>query len=189
MEQTVSSRPTLLLEAISFAALKHQGQLRKDGRTPYFAHPVRVMTIVRDRWGVTDPEVLAAAVLHDTIEDTTTDYDDVLTRFGPRVAQLVALLTKDKRLAEAERETGYHAALAAGPLEAKLCKLADTLDNLIDSHALGEPARKRAVTRARHILELFAPTMPHEWRPALEAVRERLAEVEQRCGGDQASNR
>src|SRR5436190_896130 len=97
------SMPTnshMLLEAISFAARKHQGQLRKDDRTPYFAHPVRVMMIVRDRWGITDPEVLAAAVLHDTIEDTTTDYDDVVKRFGPRVAQLVALLTKDKRLPE-----------------------------------------------------------------------------------------
>src|SRR5256885_16211304 len=95
------SMPTnslMLLEAISFAARKPQGQLRKAGRTPYFAHPVRVMMIVRDRWGVTDPEVLAAAVLHDTIEDTTTDYDDVVKRFGPRVAQFVALLTKDKRL-------------------------------------------------------------------------------------------
>ena len=54
----------LLPEAVSFAARKHQGQLRKDSRTPYFAHPVRVMLIVRERWGITDPEVLAAAVLH-----------------------------------------------------------------------------------------------------------------------------
>src|SRR5256885_16506317 len=95
------SMPTnslMLLEAISFAARKHQGQLRKDDRTPYFAHPVRVMMIVRDRWGITDPEVLAAAGLHDTIEDTTTDYDDGTKRFGPRVAHPVPLLPKDNRL-------------------------------------------------------------------------------------------
>jgi guanosine-3',5'-bis(diphosphate) 3'-pyrophosphohydrolase len=168
----------LLPEAISFAARKHQGQVRKDSRTPYFAHPVRVMLIVRERWGIADPEVLAAAVLHDTIEDTTTDYDDVARRFGPRVAHLVALLTKDKRLPEEEREEQYHAALAAGPLEAKLCKLADTLDNLLDCQSLTDAGRRRAVARARHVLAFFEPTMPPEWRHALAAVRERVAVVE-----------
>jgi guanosine-3',5'-bis(diphosphate) 3'-pyrophosphohydrolase len=169
---------TLLAEAISFAARKHEGQLRKDGRTPYFAHPVRVMMIVRDRWGIDDPEVLAAAVLHDTIEDTTTDYDDVAQRFGPRVAQIVALLTKDKRLPEEQREASYHAALSAGPLEARLCKLADTLDNLLDCSALTEGGRDKAIRRAKHVIETFEPTMPAEWRHALAAVQDRIAAVE-----------
>ena len=57
-----------ILEAVSFAARKHVGHLRKDNATPYIAHPVRVMTILATVFQVEDPEVLAAAVLHDTIE-------------------------------------------------------------------------------------------------------------------------
>ena len=60
----------LLLDAVSFAARAHQGQFRKDGRTPYASHPTRVCLVMRCVFGVEDPEVLAAAVLHDTIEDT-----------------------------------------------------------------------------------------------------------------------
>jgi len=177
----------LLLEAISFAARKHQGQFRKDGRTPYFAHVARVMMIARDRWGVTDPEVLAAAVLHDTIEDTTTDYDDLAKRFGRRVAELVVLLTKDKRLPEEEREAKYHAALAEGPLEAKLCKLADTLDNLLDCQSLSDKGRQRAIQRARHLLEVFDPSIPGQWRHTLEAVRQRIMTLEQQgCESERA---
>src|SRR5713226_1440591 len=89
-----------LLEAISFAARAHQGQLRKDNRTPYASHAFRVCLIVREIFGVTDPEVLTAAVLHDTVEDTTTDHDDLAKQFGRQVADWVAALSKDKRLPE-----------------------------------------------------------------------------------------
>ena len=168
------TEPALLLEAISFAARKHQGQMRKDGRTPYFAHPVRVMTILLTEFGVTDPEVLAAAVLHDTIEDTTTDYDDIAERFGQRVAWFVSLLTKDARLPEEDREPRFLADLAAAPLEVKLCKLADTYDNLIDSKALSPAGRQKAIDKAKKLLAAFAPTMPNESRLAWEKVRERV---------------
>jgi (p)ppGpp synthase/HD superfamily hydrolase len=164
-------RDDLLLEAISFAARKHQGQTRKDGRTPYFAHPVRVLMILITEFGVTDPEVLAAAVLHDTIEDTTTDYDDIAERFGPRVAGFVALLTKDARMPEEERERRFLADLAAAPIEVRLCKLADTYDNLIDSVALTPAARQKALDKAKKLLAAFEPTMPDEWRASWEKVR------------------
>src|ERR1700730_1290393 len=71
-----------LLEAIAFAARAHRNQLRKDGETPYVSHVFRVCLIVRDRFGVADPQVLTAAVLHDTVEDTTTDFDDLEEIFG-----------------------------------------------------------------------------------------------------------
>jgi guanosine-3',5'-bis(diphosphate) 3'-pyrophosphohydrolase len=94
-------------QAASFAARQHQGQLRKDGRTPYFAHPVRVALTVRHVFGVDDETALAAALLHDLIEDTTTDYDDLLEMFGKDVADTVAALTKDSRLPEEQREAAY----------------------------------------------------------------------------------
>src|SRR5436190_19977054 len=93
-----------LLEAVSFAGRAHQGQLRKDRRTPYASHPFRVCLVLRHFFGFEEPAILTAALLHDTIEDTTTDYDDVAEHFGPEVAGWVAQLTKDKRLEDGPRE-------------------------------------------------------------------------------------
>jgi len=137
-------------KAVSFAARQHSGQLRKDGRTPYFAHPVRVAMTVRDIFEVGDPEVLAAAILHDVIEDTTTDYDDLLQEFGRHVADLVASLTKDSRLPEEEREERYDAGLIQAPWSARLIKLADVFDNYSDTRNDSERAKvaikaKRAI--------------------------------------------
>src|SRR5438874_3852729 len=89
-----------MLEAASFAARAHRHQLRKDGQTPYAAHPFRVCLIVRHVFGIDDPDFLAAALLHDTIEDTTTDFDDLAAEFGPRIAGYAAALSKDGRLPE-----------------------------------------------------------------------------------------
>src|SRR3954452_4870360 len=102
-----------LLEAASFAARAHRHQLRKDGQTPYAAHPFRVCLIVRHVFGIDDPEVLPAALLHDTIEATTTDFDDLEERFGARVVGWVAHLSKDTRLPDEERQAAYIRPLAA----------------------------------------------------------------------------
>src|SRR5207247_7086248 len=97
MADTRESTYRPLLEAIAFAARAHRGQLRKDGQTPYASHVFRVCLILRDAFDVTDHRVLAAAVLHDTVEDTTTDFDDLAEDFDPEVAGWVAALSKDKR--------------------------------------------------------------------------------------------
>ena len=68
-------------KAASFAARAHDGQKRKDGRTPYVAHPYRVAMVIRHVFGCEDETILAAALLHDVIEDTTVDYDDVAEAF------------------------------------------------------------------------------------------------------------
>src|SRR5262245_51561440 len=99
--------PPALLDAIAFAARAHRAQIRKDGQTPYVSHVFRVCMIVRHMFGVTDSDVLTAAVLHDTIEDTTTDFDDLEERFGTEVAEWVALLSKDKRQQDDRREKTY----------------------------------------------------------------------------------
>jgi len=164
----------LVLKAITFATQRHHGQMRKDKLTPYIAHPFRVLFILRHLFGVQDPEVLAAGVLHDTIEDTTTDYDDVVQRFGPRVAGYVALLTKDKRMQEEEREHAYFEGLRGAPLEVKLCKLGDTLDNVMDSRDLTPQGQTKAVKKARHLLEIFTPGFPQEWAHALDHLRAAL---------------
>src|SRR5205807_8288242 len=93
----------------------------------------RFCLIVRQVFEIDDASVLTAAVLHDTVEDTTTDFDDLKNEFGEKVAEWVADLSKDKRLPDAEREKEYEARLAQSPWQVKVCKLADTFDNLMDS--------------------------------------------------------
>ena len=118
--------------ASALAARMHAGQTRKDGRTPYFSHCARVAMTVRDVFGCGDPAVLAAAFLHDTIEDTPADFDDILHGFGPDVASIVAALTKNMILPEAQREADYDRRLEAADWRARLIKLADVIDNAGD---------------------------------------------------------
>jgi len=122
-------------QAAAFAARAHKNQVRKDGKTPYFSHPVRVTMTIALVFGETDEELLAAALLHDTIEDTTTDYDELLEEFGPTVANAVAAMSKDMRLIEPKREKAYDEQLAKGPWQGRMIKLGDVYDNLMDSLA------------------------------------------------------
>lgn len=119
-------------QAATFAAWKHRHQLRKDGRTPYVAHPFRVAMAVRQIFGCEDPAALAAALLHDTIEDTCTDYDELQEIFGDEIAGIVAALTKNMALPKEEREAEYDRRLARADWRAKLIKLGDVYDNLSD---------------------------------------------------------
>lgn len=121
-----------VLRAASFAARAHAGQLRKDGATPYAAHPTRVAIIVATVFGCTDEVALCAAFLHDVIEDTGADYDDVEQGWGREVADCVAALTKDMTLPERVREPAYDQKLAEADWRARLVKLADQYDNLSD---------------------------------------------------------
>ncbi len=86
---------TVFEKAIAFAVQVHQGQVRKGGELPYILHPMEVATICATI--TSDEEVLAAAVLHDTVEDTNVTSEEIERTFGPRVAALVAAETEDKR--------------------------------------------------------------------------------------------
>jgi (p)ppGpp synthase/HD superfamily hydrolase len=167
-----------LLEAIAFAARAHQGQLRKDGRTPYASHVFRVCLIVRQVFGIDDVSVLTAAVLHDTVEDTTTDYDDLTEKFGPEVAGWVADLSKDKRMPDAEREKAYEAQLAKAPWQVKICKLADIFDNLMDSTHMPAEKRQRSIRNAHRYLAALKPNLPEKARQPWDIVSRLLAEIE-----------
>lgn len=164
----------LLFDAVSFAARAHRHQLRKDGETPYAAHPFRVCLVVRHVFGVDDPKVLTAALLHDTVEDTPTDYDDLADRFGADVAGWVVVLTKDMRLPDEEREAAYCRALASAAWPVAVCKLADIYDNLGDSRGFAPEKRRRTVERSRRYLEAMRPNLPPEAEAAFEIVQKRL---------------
>jgi guanosine-3',5'-bis(diphosphate) 3'-pyrophosphohydrolase len=122
-----------LLEALAFAAHKHRDQRRKDpAASPYINHPIALADVLVNEGGVTDIEVLCAALLHDTLEDTATTLHELEDAFGPRVARIVAEVTDDQGLTKAERKRLQieHAALLSP--EAKLVKLADKICNLRD---------------------------------------------------------
>jgi guanosine-3',5'-bis(diphosphate) 3'-pyrophosphohydrolase len=167
-----------LLDAIAFAARAHRDQLRKDGETPYVSHVFRVCLIVRQVFGIDDLHVLTAAVLHDTVEDTTTDYDDVAERFGPEVAAWVAALSKDKRLPEPEREQAYVEQLQHAPWQVKVAKLADVFDNLLDSRHTRPDQQAKTCRNARRYLQALQTDLSKEARQPWNVVAELLAEVE-----------
>ena len=97
--------------------------------------------------------MLIVALLHDTIEDTTTDFDDIAERHGPEIAHWVACLTKNKALPELAREADYLLRLQSAPWQVQACKLADVFDNLIDSVNMPAERRARGLERGRSYLD------------------------------------
>jgi guanosine-3',5'-bis(diphosphate) 3'-pyrophosphohydrolase len=168
------------MEAVSFAARAHRHQLRKDKETPYVSHVFRVLLVVRHVFGIDDPKMLVAAVLHDTLEDTTTDHDDVEARFGADVANWVAALSKDKRMPETEREKAYVEQLARAPWQVKVCKLGDIFDNLMDSRTITSEQRARVIQIAHRYLNGMKPNLPEPARKPWEIVSRLLATIEGR---------
>ncbi|MBY0111331.1 MAG: HD domain-containing protein [Phycisphaerales bacterium] len=173
-------------QAASFAARKHAGQLRKDGRTPYYAHVVRVAFTASVLFGCDDPAVIAAALAHDLIEDTTTDYEDLEDRFGKDVADMVVSLTKNMSLPEPDRERDYEARLAKADWRVRLVKLADAYDNVADSDndpKQGDnlPRRLGACVRAVRLAERDAASHP-ETRRAIQLVNALVERYEKKAG-------
>lgn len=142
---------TLLNKAIVFATSAHEGQLRKGTQIPYILHPLEAAAIVGTM--TTDDEIIAAAVLHDVVEDTNTTVEQIKERFGERVAALVASESEDKRenlSAEStwkirKQETIDH--LKTAPIEVKMITLGDKLSNIRaihrDYNAIGDELWQR----------------------------------------------
>lgn len=128
--------------AEKFAKQKHKGQMRKDGKTPYWKHLQQVVINLR-KLGVKDQDLLCAGWLHDTIEDTTTDYDDLEEKFGKKVAEIVSQVTKDKRLPRNKRELQYLKQLRKASLNAKIVKFCDITANIADLENSGYSYKKK----------------------------------------------
>lgn len=125
---------TLVDDAIRFAVDAHAGTERRGKGFPYVIHVLEAMAIVATM--TNDPELLAAAALHDTIEDTDVTAEELRARFGPRVAALVEAETD--RLYEADgRDVDWRTRkqegldrLARSPREVKMVALGDKLSNM-----------------------------------------------------------
>jgi guanosine-3',5'-bis(diphosphate) 3'-pyrophosphohydrolase len=142
----------LVLKAAEFAAHKHKDQRRKDAKaSPYVNHPIALARILRVHGGVQDPAVLAAALLHDTIEDTDTSYQELRGQFGARVADIVAEVTDTKWLQKDIRKRLQISKAAWATEGAKLVKLADKIANLRD--IIANPPADWSVARKREYFD------------------------------------
>ena len=122
------------IDAIRFATLAHAGQLRKAPKgkiVPYIVHPMEAAQILATV-GVTDEDVLIAAVLHDVLEDTKTTENDVLQRFGQKVLGIVKEVTDDPMLNRDEKKARQVTQGSAKSYAARLVKTADKCSNMKD---------------------------------------------------------
>ncbi|MDI3270709.1 MAG: HD domain-containing protein, partial [Bacillota bacterium] len=147
----------LIRRAYEYAREAHQGQRRRSGEA-YIEHPVAVAQILADL--ELDDTTIAAALLHDVLEDTRVTIDDLEASFGQEVASLVDGVTKLERLtfkthAEAQAENIRKMFLAmAKDIRVILIKLADRLHNM---RTLGAMSRQHQVATARETLDIYAP--------------------------------
>mmetsp|Transcript_7909 Transcript_7909/g.17318 ORF Transcript_7909/g.17318 Transcript_7909/m.17318 type:complete len:203 (-) Transcript_7909:216-824(-) len=119
------------VDACNFAAQKHVNQRRKGDDSPYINHTIGVAHILTLA-GISDVDILKAAVLHDTVEDTDTSIEELYARFGEKVGGIVKQVSDDKSLSKVERKKHQVTHAANVSVGARLVKLADKLYNCQD---------------------------------------------------------
>jgi GTP diphosphokinase / guanosine-3',5'-bis(diphosphate) 3'-diphosphatase len=142
----------LVLKAMAFAASKHRDQKRKGvEESPYINHPITVAKVLWHEGGVRDPVIIAAALLHDTIEDTQTTPEELSGAFGASVAAVVEEVTDVKWLSKRSRKVLQVARAGRASTRAKQIKLADKICNLRD--ILASPPKDWSIERKRQYFD------------------------------------
>lgn len=150
-------------KAVEFATRYHGDQRRPTG-APYLEHLLEALEVLVRGAGVTDPDVLCAAVLHDVVEDTPCTVEDVRLAFGGRVADMVRWVTKpDPRggSGRAAAKESYLESLRGAPDDAILVKLADRASNVQTLRNLS-PARQREYY-AQTVNYIIPLASPRDW--------------------------
>ena len=142
-------------DVVKFATVKHAGQFRADGITPYINHPLKVAELVKQyKISKNIDLIMAAAILHDTLEDTYTSYRELEDNFGEIVASMVMEVTSASYMPKLVGKGSY--------LKEKMCmmsnyalviKLADRLANIIDSKNLSTERYEKTKFDTIEILE------------------------------------
>jgi guanosine-3',5'-bis(diphosphate) 3'-pyrophosphohydrolase len=142
----------LVLKAMAFAAWKHRDQRRKDvDASPYINHPIALAEVLWHEGGVRDSVIIAAALLHDTIEDTETTPEELGGAFGASVAAVVEEVTDVKFLSKRARKELQIARAGRASVRAKQVKLADKICNLRD--ILASPPKDWSIERKRQYFD------------------------------------
>lgn len=167
-----------ILHAVTFACVKHDGQKRKYDGLPYITHPLAVARIVMNVYG--NKEMIMASILHDTLEDTQTTYDELKEVFGKKVADMVAELTYTSKLSEGNRakrkEIDRQHTAKASP-EAKTVKLADLIHNSMSIVKEDKKFAKVYLREKEKLLEVLKEGDKELYKIALNQVKEGLKEV------------
>ena len=191
-----------VLRALQLAVKAHGQQLRKDGRTPYVVHPFGVMRKLSTHLGVTDHELLEAALLHDVLEDTDVASEKIRREFGERVLTHVLELTlppdvhgpsvstetKTRHLVDGLRHISW---------EGVLIKLCDRWDNLTDARAarwsgeklegfLQQTEEMLSAVKERRAHEPEPPSLSKPLERGLEGTRRALDEARAHAGSGSA---
>jgi guanosine-3',5'-bis(diphosphate) 3'-pyrophosphohydrolase len=146
----------IVLKAQKFAREKHKNQKRKDGITPYSEHLEGVVNRLKNL-GISNQDILCAAWLHDTIEDTDTTFDEINEIFGNTISVLVLSLTKDSELSKKQRETQYIQQLKDSTLQAKIIKFCDISANLKDitNAPISKTQKNKQIKKSFHYLRVI----------------------------------
>ena len=169
--QAAADAADLILRAVAFAAHKHRDQRRKDkDASPYINHPIALAKVLWQEGGVRDAQVIAAALLHDTLEDTETTWQELRGDFGEEIADVVLEVTDTKWIRKEVRKRLQVARAARSSDKAKLVKLADKICNVRDIAA--HPPAGWALERKRQYFD---------WaKEVVDQIRGTHAELEQR---------
>ncbi len=171
LPRTEPGTTDLILRAVAFAAHKHRDQRRKDKEaSPYINHPIELAHVLWDEGEVRDPMVIAAALLHDTLEDTETSWQELRGEFGEEIADIVLEVTDTKWIRKEVRKRLQVAKAKHSSTQARLVKLADKICNVRD---LG--------TRAPEGWSLERKRQYYDWaREVVDRLRGTHAELERR---------
>lgn len=147
---------TFSRKAKTFATKAHEGQIRKYTAEPYINHPVAVAKIVADVGS--DNSMIAAALLHDVVEDTDTTIQDIIKHFGINIASMVSDLTDVSKSSDgnrkARKEIDREHTRMASP-SAKTIKLADMIDNMASTIKYDPEFAKVYIAEKKLLLEVL----------------------------------
>ena len=161
-------------DVLNFATKKHAGQFRRDGVTPYIKHPIKVAElVVKYKKSRNIDQIVAAALLHDVLEDTYTSYKELQDSFGEMVASMVMEVTTASYMPVLVGKSNYlkHKMLDMSPY-ALVIKLADRLANLYDLVNLPSNRREKTIADTKDIVKFL-----EENRNLTEAQKEIIAEI------------
>ena len=145
----------LIEKAEAFAQIKHKGQKRRFEKKPYFVHPQRVAHILKQfKVSTRIEELVCAAYLHDTLEDTDTTYKEIATEFNPFIAKLVLELTSDESGVASLGKSKYLLnKMVSMSNYALVLKLADRMDNVNRIHWTSEKFKNKYIAETKFIID------------------------------------
>ena len=172
-----------LLDAAFFAAKAHKTQSRKgNGGEPYINHLLEVVTLLSSTAKVTDVDILIAAVLHDTLEDTKVTANDISERYGQQVLQYVEAVTDDKTLSLEERRDKQVNTINTYSDPIKYIKLADHCSNIASLPPSWTPERltsylvwsRQVAEQCFSVSEALAHTYKERYDIALRSINTKI---------------